>query len=276
MSNEYLAEKLKKINILVAEDNVLNQKYISALFKKKSANFKIVENGYEVLNELKKNKYDIILMDGQMPEMDGISTAMAIRKSASHYSSIPIVALTASALLDDKIKFLDAGMDDYLSKPIDQDQLFRTIFKYCLDEDIIETAQKNEISAGKTDASYEILDFNDFLIKSKTFGKQVLIDILELLVKDIHKKIELLQSGYEKNDFEAIKFESHSLKGIATNFKAPEFNELCIKLDNQVCSDNFEESLITFRNLKNKALIYMPELTRIISFFKSDFQNIKS
>ena len=126
-------ESLKEINILIAEDNKANQKLISYLLKKDSLNFKICENGKEIINELEANSdYDIILMDGQMPVMDGLEATINIRKSNTSYSEIPIIALTASALIGDRQKFIDAGMNDYLTKPINYKTLISTLTKYTI------------------------------------------------------------------------------------------------------------------------------------------------
>jgi signal transduction histidine kinase/FixJ family two-component response regulator/HPt (histidine-containing phosphotransfer) domain-containing protein len=275
ISDDEISKKLKKINILVAEDNTLNQKYISALFTKRSANFKIVENGYEVLDELKNNRYDIILMDGQMPELDGISTTMAIRNSGSSFSSIPIIALTASALLDDKIKFLNAGMNDYLSKPIDQSRLFSTIFKYCFKENIIqnETAAIESRPVLDRISSFQILDYDDFISKSKTFGKTAFTDILELLLKEVPKKVKAIEAAYERNDLESLKFEAHSLKGVVLNFNAPGFTALAVELDTQISVKNYEDSVRTFAELKEMSADYLNEISKMISIFTPDFNN---
>ncbi|NOR44386.1 MAG: response regulator [Candidatus Delongbacteria bacterium] len=126
-------DKLKFKKILIAEDNKSNQKLISFLLKQKKLNFKICENGMEILNELESNgNYDLILMDGQMPVMDGLEATRTIRGLNKSYSNIPIVALTASALIGDRQKFIDAGMDDYVTKPINEKRLFSILVKYTL------------------------------------------------------------------------------------------------------------------------------------------------
>ncbi|HQO09363.1 MAG TPA: ATP-binding protein [Clostridiales bacterium] len=275
ISDDEISKKLKKINILVAEDNPLNQKYISALFTKRSANFKIVGNGYQVLDELKKNSYDIILMDGQMPELDGISTALAIRNSGSPFSSIPIIALTASALLDDKIKFLNAGMNDYLSKPIDQTQLFSTIFKYCFEESIVrkDSAGTDSRTSSGVNTTFKILDYDDFITKSKSFGKTAFTDILELLLKEVPKKVKAIEAAYERNDLESLKFEAHSLKGVVLNFSAPGFTALAVELDRLISEKNYEDSVRTFAELKEMSADYLNEISKMISIFTPDFNN---
>jgi len=108
----------KKIKILLAEDNKINQKVALATLGKLGYNVDLVNNGNEVLSALKKNHYHIILMDCQMPEMDGFTATQEIRKLESEIRKIPIVAMTAHAMKGDKDKCIEAGMDDYLTKPV--------------------------------------------------------------------------------------------------------------------------------------------------------------
>lgn len=112
---------LHPARILVAEDNLINQRVIARLLMKLGFQPDIVENGLEVLSKLDKETYDIVLMDVQMPEMDGLEATQKIRQ---HKPSRPvIIAMTANAMEGDKQKCLDAGMDDYLSKPVRLHQL---------------------------------------------------------------------------------------------------------------------------------------------------------
>ena len=105
------------LRVLVAEDNELNQKIVSALLKKINIHADVAFNGVEVLELLKEKKYDIILMDIEMPEMDGIEATVRI-KSNANYKSIFVVALTAHALTGERERILNHGFDDYLTKPI--------------------------------------------------------------------------------------------------------------------------------------------------------------
>lgn len=110
----------KPLNILVAEDNATNQILIKAILKKLKHEVTIVENGVDAVNEMKASKeYDLILMDMQMPEMDGVEATRKIRQLSTGQSDIPIIALTANASEDAKSEVLDAGMNDFLTKPVD-------------------------------------------------------------------------------------------------------------------------------------------------------------
>lgn len=118
------------LKILVAEDNELNQKIIIALLGKLNLKSDLVSNGAEVLEKLKEKKYDIILMDVEMPEMDGIEATIRI-KSDSRYKSIYVAALTAHALTGEKERILGHGFDDFLSKPVHLIDLRNFFSKWC-------------------------------------------------------------------------------------------------------------------------------------------------
>lgn len=108
------------LNVLVAEDNFVNQKVAKITLANLGVKFQIVSNGLEAYEAIKEGDFDVVLMDVQMPTMDGIESTKAIRKyEAEHHIKKPIyiIAMTANAMKGDKEKTLDAGMDDYISKP---------------------------------------------------------------------------------------------------------------------------------------------------------------
>lgn len=125
----------RKLRILLAEDNIVNQKVAaSLLIKKWGHEVTIANNGLEAVKALDKNEYDIVLMDIQMPDMDGMEATRLIRESDARQNNkkIPIIAMTAHAMKGDKEKFLDAGMNDYISKPINVEEFMSIIKKYSL------------------------------------------------------------------------------------------------------------------------------------------------
>jgi CheY-like chemotaxis protein len=124
------AIKDKLFKLLLAEDNLINQKLTVRLLEKQGWQTSVANNGKEVLNLLDKNKFDFILMDVQMPEMDGIEATREIRKREEETGKhIPIIALTANAFEEDKKKCLEAGMDEYATKPIKINEIFSIIEK---------------------------------------------------------------------------------------------------------------------------------------------------
>lgn len=122
------ANDLKQLSILLAEDNIVNQKIAVRMLEKRGWTVKTADNGKQVLDHLAKESFDLILMDAQMPVLDGFETTEAIRRSeAGTGKHIPIIALTARAMTVDRKKCLDSGMDGYVSKPIDRQRLYETI-----------------------------------------------------------------------------------------------------------------------------------------------------
>ncbi|MFZ5515762.1 MAG: PAS domain S-box protein [Candidatus Zhuqueibacterota bacterium] len=123
-------EKLISLNgtaqILLTEDNAINQKVALALLKKAKLTADLAEDGQQALEALKKKHYDLILMDVQMPNMDGLSASKIIRDEL-HLHDVPIIAMTAHAMKGDKERCLDAGMNDYISKPIEPEELYKTL-----------------------------------------------------------------------------------------------------------------------------------------------------
>lgn len=115
---------------LVVEDYFVNQEVTQEILELMGLEVRIAENGLEALDFYKKERFDLILMDIQMPEMDGYQTTREIRKSENEDTHIPIIALTANALSGDAKKCLDAGMDDYISKPIEAERLEAILKKY--------------------------------------------------------------------------------------------------------------------------------------------------
>jgi PAS domain S-box-containing protein len=118
-------------DILLVEDNLVNQKVATAMIKKLGCTVTVAVNGARALEQLPLKRFDLIFMDCQMPIMDGFETTRAIRQMVGEIRDIPIVAMTAHALKEDRQKCLDAGMDDYLSKPVHLDSLIAILRKYC-------------------------------------------------------------------------------------------------------------------------------------------------
>ena len=121
------------ISILIAEDQIINQKIMVQLLKKKGYNVSTAENGKEAFEMAKEKQYDLIFMDVQMPEMDGLDATRLIRKfekKKKYYT--PIIAMTALAMKGDKERCLDSGMDYYITKPVNPTELYESIEEYAI------------------------------------------------------------------------------------------------------------------------------------------------
>ena len=130
-----LRESRRKLNILVAEDNLINQKIVTRMLEKMGHRIDIANDGKQAVEKLSKDDFDLVLMDVQMPVMDGLDATKAIReKEEGTDSHIPIIALTAHALGGDRERFLKAGMDDYTTKPIQIKEFFSILARFFPDE----------------------------------------------------------------------------------------------------------------------------------------------
>jgi signal transduction histidine kinase/CheY-like chemotaxis protein len=197
MSAEGEPVSLQKIKALIAEDNLMNQHLIGHLMRSWSIDYTIVNNGQEAVEALKREAYNIILMDIQMPEMDGYSATQYIRKNINR--DIPIIAMTAHAMIGEKEKCLHLGMNDYVSKPIKETVLYNIIARHAQ-----QTAEHHEPVLKNIDLNYlHQLSGND-----DAFERQ----ILQQFVTQVPEELGELKNALDQNDFERIKIVAHSLK----------------------------------------------------------------
>ena len=182
------------IHALVAEDNIINQKLIQVTLEKFGLKVTLTSNGKEALRMRKENEYDIIFMDIQMPVMNGIESTEAILhyEKIEHVKHIPIIALTANALAGDREKYIEAGMDNYLTKPLQIDRLSELIgeyFPHNINVDKKSISKQNDHSKVSL-VSNEI----DKVAKSKK-AFDILLYMDEPLIVKIYKTV-LLNLGY--------------------------------------------------------------------------------
>uniref|UniRef100_UPI0040475083 ATP-binding protein n=1 Tax=Aliarcobacter sp. TaxID=2321116 RepID=UPI0040475083 len=188
--------------VLVAEDNPNNQKLIEILLKKLGVDPVIVSNGQEVVSAYKKDKYDLILMDINMPIMDGISATKEIRQIESKYTPISIVALTANSIVGDKEKYLTQGMDDYLSKPIEFNKLIDILKKY-LEKDEFNSL-KNRLTVKK-------------ISESLGFPEELSSILLNSFKSNILDDLEEFDTNIKNNETDKIKQKAYYIKNSCLN-----------------------------------------------------------
>ncbi len=211
------------IAILVAEDNITNQELIKIILEKSNIKVTMAKNGKEAVELFSKNRFDLILMDLQMPVLSGFDATKIIREIDKQ---IPIVALTASNLIEDREKANEVLMDDFLLKPIDTEILYNVLIKYIKKLKGVKIAYKTI----KNEPLNNILDLN--VLKNKiSDNKQIemiLRKFLEELEDDFKDIIEYLLNSNEK-----AKTLVHSLKGLSGNIGANRLFDICVKIDNK-------------------------------------------
>lgn len=189
-------ERLRSLSILLIEDNAINVKFIQSLFSQYDLKTEVAENGKAGVEKLKTGTYDLVLMDIEMPEMNGYQATTYIREELKR--SIPIIAMTAHAMAGEKEKCLQMGMTDYISKPINADLLFEKML----------AASR---SAGQKDAPQAVINL-DFLSKSVRGNKEVILNIIDLFLEQIPDDLQTLETAIENEDYQGIKNRSHKMK----------------------------------------------------------------
>jgi len=229
---------LRGIRILVAEDNPTNQEIALAILEGAGIVVEIANNGKKAVEALQRSRFDAVLMDIQMPEMDGYEATKIIRKD-SRFKSLPIIAMTAHAMKGDEEKCLEAGMDGYVSKPISQDRLFHTIWKSMEHEKKVpyykepEAPKDRDITVAQTEDLPErlpginIQDALGALNIEKAVFKHILIGFL----KNNKESANKIRDTFDKKNWELLVQLAHSLKGSAGSIGADELYKAAQELE---------------------------------------------
>jgi len=195
----------KVLNILVAEDNLINQKLARRLLEKRGHKVVLVGNGREALKALDAATFDLVLMDVQMPEMDGFQATEELRRKEELTGvHCPVVAMTALAMKGDKERCVAAGMDSYLSKPIRPQELDAVLDSY--------TAAP-QLTA---DSSINVAE----LMERIDGDRELLAELAEIFHDEYPKQILLAREALAVNDAAAVRRIGHSLKGALANLAA--------------------------------------------------------
>jgi len=207
----------RTLHILLVEDNPINQQLAMRLLQKAGHFVRIAENGTAALHILSQQAFDLVLMDVQMPELDGLETTRQIRAREAVGQHQLIVAMTAEGPGGDREKCREAGMDDFIAKPLDVDGLFVLLDKIQARRKTGQSAAKPPVEA-QTDQDAQ-LDINVALPR---FGSDIHIyfDFLMRFIKQLKQTDQKLRTAYKKGDVEQLHALSHGLKGTAANFEA--------------------------------------------------------
>ncbi|WP_337872117.1 ATP-binding protein [Ignavibacterium sp.] len=229
-----LVEQRKRFRILLAEDNLINQKVAIRTLNSFGYQVDAVLNGEQAVSEHKSKRYDLILMDIQMPEVDGYTATKMIRKLDPPLNSVPIIALTAHALLGDKEKCLVAGMNDYISKPVVAKEIIQIIDKYL-------GIHKNKPQGDKKviDKASDLFDFdrlNQVSLGDKEFEKDLLGDYF----KDAEIKLETLKEFISQKNLRKIQELAHTLKGSSYSVGAKAIGDEALGIEISAKSNDIE------------------------------------
>ncbi len=205
-------ERIAGLRVLVAEDNATNRRIIAALLEKLDVTADLAENGRETLDALARGRYDMVLMDVQMPGMDGLETTRRIRAGEAAGARIPIVAMTANAMKGDREACLAAGMDGYLSKPISPVELER-IMAFAAQR--VQDEDNHEKPIARTD----VFD-RASLLERVVWDEELCSRVVETFLDDGKNLVSQFVDAAERGDPVSAKIAAHTLRGAAANVAA--------------------------------------------------------
>lgn len=219
------------LTILVAEDNIINQKVVTNLLNRLGYKADIVSNGLEVLEAVQKQTYDLILMDIQMPEMGGEEATQSIRKTLPADLQPRIVALTANAMKGDRERFLESGMNDYISKPINIEDLVRVL---SISQPVRKNTTNPEHADTMTPSAQNAVDPAVLLEFESLMGEdahEMVVDLVDLYINNSPMLIEQMRRQITAQRLPELQRAAHTLKGNSFQLGANALGDICFTME---------------------------------------------
>ncbi|MCR4417347.1 MAG: response regulator [Ignavibacteria bacterium] len=217
------------LHILLVEDNLMNQKFMSHILKRLGSTFDIAIDGKDAIEKVKQNKYDLILMDVQMPVMDGLEATRYIRNELN-MKDIPIIALTAHAMKGDREKCLAAGCTGYITKPVDQQKLV---------SEIMSTIKSTEP------------EFEEISPYFQGFSREEIIQLRTDYIESMRKEVEELDKKLSPKEFEAFRYFGHNIKGNGVAYGFPEISKFGAQIEEAANNQDYPTLVTAFNEFKN-------------------------
>ncbi|MBF0265811.1 MAG: response regulator, partial [Gammaproteobacteria bacterium] len=251
-------------SILLVEDNKINQQVARELLQQAKFMVDIANNGQEALQCIETKDYDCVLMDIQMPVMDGYEAAEKIR-AQDKYKHLPILALTANAMAEEKEKVMMVGMNEHIAKPINPNELFTKLLQWIQPNKNNATILENESTNTETPVESEVVDKKltlmipgldiDAVIEQKGFSQSFMMKLLSDFYDDHHADLEIIIDDLNKQSLETPKRMVHTIKGIAGTIGANELFESSKNLDLALKNNECNAELIDAFKMDFKAIM---------------------
>jgi len=228
------------MNILIIEDDELNQRMLEIMLSGKGYTLQFASNGLEGFEAFKSKKFDLIFTDLMMPLMDGFETCRRIREWEAGKSHVPIVALTAYTMQREAQQCFEAGMDDYISKPLQVNRLFQLI-EFLVNKNSRADSGFTIGSAETQPAEVQVLDVERAL---PIFGDDMALyrELFGDFIRSLPEKLSKLREEADSNDWKKLSLYAHNLKGVAANFGAMQLSALASMLDQQSREEQVEQA----------------------------------
>lgn len=246
----------RPLSVLLVEDSPANRKIIALILRKRGHRVTVAESGRQALKRFISGRFDAVLMDIEMPAMNGYQTASAIRrKELPSYARTPIIALTAHAPDGNGQRWTEAGMDAYLTKPIDVNQLISLV------ERIMHRESRRDGNAGvhpaaNPDAAGKgrfapAIDFAAIMRRLEN-NRELFRNFADIFDEDAPKLLESILSAAARVDLTAIRRAAHALRGLAANFDAKELAETAGRFELADADELFQSQAALSKKLSNE------------------------
>jgi two-component system, sensor histidine kinase and response regulator len=241
------------LRFLLAEDNEVNQQLAVWTLEKRGHSVTVAETGQEALDALAKQKFDVVLMDVQMPDMNGFEATRIIRqKEQTTGGHLPIIAMTALAMKGDRERCLEAGMDEYIAKPIQADQILETVTRLLkLDPDHAQTQRYNPIPV----TSSATLDhaFDESALRSRVEGSNELMErLIALFLEEYPMLLVEIGGAVYRGDAKQVNQLSHRIKGSAAVFAAKSVVQKAQRLEDMGEADDLSDAIEALADLHHE------------------------
>ncbi|WP_108879936.1 ATP-binding protein [Anderseniella sp. Alg231-50] len=248
-----------QLRVLLAEDNTTNQLVIGNMLERLGCLVDIVSNGIEVIDSVQSRPYDVVLMDISMPEMDGLEATKHIRALDDEVSKIPIIALTAYALDEDRQTALTAGMDEFVAKPVSRLELARAISRQS-------ESRKNGSAAPDRDpdddASFDMSVFNTLV---GGMSPETRKSALSAFAAELENWTSQVAEAADHKDIRSLEKSSHSIKGVAGTFGASALQAMAARVNTYARGDKPERALELAKELGKLCELTLNALNEMIA-----------
>jgi CheY-like chemotaxis protein len=251
-----LETRTRGLKILLAEDNAVNRRLATALLEKRGHTVIAAENGRIALDLLGQQTVDLVLMDVQMPVMDGLEAIGAIRaKEQINGPRLPIIALTAHAMKGDRERCIDAGADEYMTKPIRTNELFAAI-------DRISAGSANRVPPAPTTqvaAASRVLD-TAALLERVEGDRDLLEELVQLFTQECPANMAAIRQAQDDRDVPLLERLAHTLKGASANLGAQRVFASASELEAHARAEDWDHTGVAIENLQRELSRLLPEL----------------
>lgn len=225
----------RPLRVLLAEDNKINQQFAELVLKKAGHSVEIAANGREAVDALKASDFDVVLMDIQMPLLDGVQATMEIRALPEPQCSVPIIAVTAHAIAGAREEYLAAGMNGYISKPYQPALLLSTLEKFADRGALPDRTPEVEMSGAEpssgSGADLPVLDLDQLDTFGSVFSLSKMRNLASLYMIDVEARLVLIDDCRANRDFEGVSRQAHMIVSTAGNLGAEQTSALARQLE---------------------------------------------